>query len=92
MKGVFKYEENKKIFACMLCLIMLYTNSAMVFASDTMDNHNHDDDITCLYGPSETTFADIEPINTNGCQIYGADYYGYTSNNYLNGYKFFLYS
>ena len=154
-------KKIKKIFVCMLCFIMLFTNSAMVFASDTTDIHN--DAITCLYGPSETTFADIElcayevcaglpyhkmisrgwgtvfksdgtayirggcawqcsncgvvmvtegdlyywgmdvigkyatlhnqePINTNGCQIYGADYYGYTSNNYLDGYKFFLYS
>lgn len=38
------------------------------------------------------TLHNQEPINNNGCQIYGADYYGYTSNNYLNGYKFFLYT
>lgn len=31
-----------------------------------------------------------EPINTNGCVISGADYYGYTSTNSLNGYRFFL--
>lgn len=29
-------------------------------------------------------------INNNGCVIYGADYYGYTSDNYLDGYKFYL--
>ena len=37
------------------------------------------------------TWHDIrEPINTNGCIINGADYYGYTSRNYLSGYTFYL--
>ena len=30
-----------------------------------------------------------DTINANGCIIYGADYYGYTADNTLNGYKFF---
>ena len=155
---------KKKLFALMLCVIMLFANSAMAFAADSPENPN--DNITYLYGPSEpsktntegisphvyevcaglpyhkmissgwgtvfksdgstyirggcawqcsncgvvmvtegdlyywgmdtigkyATLHNQEPINNNGCQIYGADYYGYTSNNYLNGYKFFLYS
>lgn len=31
-----------------------------------------------------------EKINNNGCIIYGADSYGYTSSNSLPGYKFYL--
>lgn len=31
-----------------------------------------------------------DDINNNGCYIYGAEHYGYTSENYLPGYKFYL--
>ena len=33
-----------------------------------------------------------EKINNNGCIIYGADAYGYTSSNSLPGYKFYLHT
>lgn len=36
------------------------------------------------------TLHNQEPTNINGCVIYGADYYGYTSSTSLDGYRFFL--
>ena len=40
--------------------------------------------VTCSkYSARYATLHNQAPINNNGCQIYGADYYGYTSNIYI---------
>jgi hypothetical protein len=72
------YLVNACAWQCSRCMLVMVTQGDLYsWGMDTI-------------GKYATYHGYKEAINKNGCIIYGADAYGYTANNYLSGYKFYL--
>lgn len=63
---------------CKRCMLVMVTEGDIIWGEMT------------TIGKYATYHGYVDPINTNGCIIWGADHYGYTSNNYLSGYRFVI--
>lgn len=61
---------------CSRCMLVMVTEGDLYYTG--MD----------IIGKYATYSGYSYPINTNGCLIHLADYYGYTANTYLDGYQF----
>lgn len=69
--------DNGNAWQCPTCgLVMVTQGDLYAWGMDTIGRY--------------ATLHNQEPTNINGCFIYGADFYGYTSKNRLDGYRFFL--